>query len=92
MPEMKFIEGADLDESRVTFEHGDVIEYEVSEFISLLYDKNTKLYYLYYIDYDNTWDEFTIELNDDFNGMELDGIIISKEEFDDFKNLIKNVA
>lgn len=90
--EMKFIEGVDLDEKNVTVEYGDVIEFEIGESVSLLYDKNEKKYFLYGIDYENSFDEFTFELEDDFNGMYFDGVLVSKEDFQDFKELVSKVA
>ena len=90
--ELKLIEGVDLDEKNVTFENGEVIEYEITESVSLLYDKNEKHYYLYYIDYNDTCDEFTYELDDDFNGMEFDGVFVSKQDFQEFKDLVNKVA
>lgn len=90
--EMKFIEGVDLDEKNVTVEYGDVIEFEIGESVSLLYDKNEKKYYLYGIDYENSFDEYTFELDDSFDGMYFDGIYVSKEEYLDFKTLIENIA
>lgn len=90
--ELKFIEGVDLDEKNITVEYGDIIEFELAESVSLLYDKQKKKYYIYGIDYEDSFDEFTFELDDDFNGMEFDGVYISKEDFIDFKNLILQVA
>jgi hypothetical protein len=90
--EMKFIEGVDLDEKNVTVEYCDVIEFEIGESVSLLYDKNEKKYYLYGIDYENSFDEYTFELDDSFDGMYFDGVYVSKEEYLDFKTLVENVA
>lgn len=90
--ELKFIEGVDLDEKNITVEYGDIIEFELAESVSLLYDKQKKKYYIYGIDYEDSFDEFTFELDDDFNGMEFDGVYISKEDFIDFKNLVLQVA
>ena len=81
--EMKFIEGVDLDEKNVTVEYGDVIEFEIGESVSLLYDKNEKKYFLYGIDYDNS---FT------FDGMQFDGVYVSRQDYDDFKELVSKVA
>lgn len=80
-----------VDESKITFENSEVIEYEISNEISLLYDKYEKKYYIYGIDYDDSFDEFNYELDDDFTGIELDGTFVSKEEFDDFKKLIQSL-
>ena len=90
--ELKLIDGVDLDEKSVTLETNEVIEYEITESVSLLYDKNEKHYYLYYIDYKDTCDEFTYELDDAFNGIEFDGVTISKQDFEEFKELVNKVA
>lgn len=90
--EFKMIEGVDLDDKNVEIEMGEMIEYEVSDSISILYDKATKNYFIDYIDYSDTCDEFTIDLDDTFNGIEIEGTYISKEDFIDFKNLVEKVA
>lgn len=91
--EMKFIEGEgiDFDEKNVTVEYEDIIEFELSENISLMYSKTNKSYYIWGID-DSTYDEFTYELDESFDGINVDGIYISKEEYLDFKTLIENIA
>lgn len=92
--EMKFIEdeGIDLNENNVITEFDDVIEYEVGEYVSLLYSKNEKKFYVEWIDYDSTYDEFTYPLEDDFDGMNFGDVFISKEDFQDFKELVAKVA
>ena len=90
--ELKFIEGVDLDEKNVTVEYGDVIEFEIGESVSLLYDKNEKKFFLYGIDYDNSFDEFKFELDDSFDGMQFDGVYVSRQDYDEFKELVYKVA
>jgi len=94
--EMKFIEGEgiDLNESDVITEFDDVIEYEIGEYVSLLYSKNEKKFYVEWIDYDSTYDEFTYEIdeNENFDGMNFGDVYISKEDFQDFKELVSKVA
>ena len=90
--ELNFIEGVDLDEKNTVVEYSDVIEFEIGESVSLLFDKKEKKYYLYGIDYDNSFDEFTYELDDDFNGMEFDNTFVSRDDFLDFKKLIEKVT
>ena len=90
--EFNFIEGVDLDEKNLTVEYGDVIEFEIGESVSLLYDKKEKKYFLYGIDYDNSFDEFTFELDDTFDGMQFDGVYVSRQDYDDFKELVSKVA
>lgn len=90
--ELNFIEGVDLDEKNVTVEYSDAIEFEIGESVSLLYDKNEKKYYLYGIDYENSFDEYTFELDDNFDGMYFDGIYVSRQDYDEFKELVSKVA
>lgn len=78
----------DVIEDDIEYEIGEMIEYEFDESISFLYDKDNKKYFIYYIDYNDTCDEFTYEINDDFDGMEIDGIMIKKEDFEEFKLLV----
>ena len=80
------------DLSKVAFEFGEMVEWEISDSVSLLYDKGEKKYFIYSIDYDNSFDEFTVEIDNDFNGMEFDGQFVSKKDFDEFKALIEKAA
>lgn len=91
--EMKFIEGEgiDFDEKNVTIEYENVIEFELSDNISLMYSKTNKNYYIWGID-DSTYDEFTFELDDSFDGMYFDGIYVSRQDYDEFKELVSKVA
>ena len=90
--EMKFIEGVDLDEKNVSVEYDDVIEYEMGDYVSLMYSKNEKKFYIEFIDYEDTCDEITYELDDDFDGMTFDGTFIAKKDFEEFKELVLKSA
>ena len=81
-----------VDLSKVAFESGEMVEWEMTDSVSLLYDKGEKKYFIYAIDYDNSFDEFTVELDNDFDGMELDGVQITKKDFDEFKALVEKAA
>jgi len=70
-------------------EESDVVEWEISDNISMLYDKRTQKFTIDGIDME-TFDEYTVELDDSFDGMEIDGVEISKEDFDKFKELAKS--
>lgn len=87
--EFKMIEGVDFDDKTIDVEMGEMIEYEVSDSVSILYDKTTKNYFIDYIDYNDSCDEFTIDLDENFNGIQLDDTYISKEDFIDFKKLVE---
>lgn len=77
--------------SEVEIESENVVEYEISEFISLMYDISSKKFYISGIDYEDTFDEFVINIDDSFDGIELDGVLINKSDFDDFKLLVENL-
>ena len=92
MKEVKFID-INLDESKFVMENEEVIEYEISDEISLMYDKGKKKFYIYGIDYNELFDEFIVDIDEEsFNGITIDGITINKEDFDEFKELVAKVA
>jgi len=74
------------------FENEDIIEYEISESISLLYSKKYKNFYIYGIDYDNAFEEYTIDVKEPFEDIEIDGIKINKSDFEEFKELVLKSA
>ena len=89
--EMKFIEGVDLDEKNVSVEYDDVIEYEISDNASLLYSKNKNIFYAEFIDYNNDGEEYTIDIEEPFEGLQIDkDTYLSKEDFEEFKNIAIN--
>lgn len=81
-----------VDISNMEFENEDVVEYEVSESISLLYNKKYKHFYIYGIDYDNAFEEYTIDIEEPFEDMEIDGVKINKSDFEEFKELVLKSA
>ena len=88
---MKFIEGVHLDEKNVSVEYDDVIEYEISDNVSLLYSKNKNIFYVEFIDYDNDGDEYIINIEEPFEGLQIDkDTYLSKEDFEEFKNIAIN--
>ena len=86
--EIKFIEGVDLDEKNVSVEYDNTIEYEIGDYVSLMYSKNEKKFYIEFIDYEDTCDEFTYEIDNNFDGMTFNGVFVSKEDFCNFKELV----
>ena len=78
--------------SEVDVKSENVVEYEISEFISLMYDLSSKKFYISGIDYEDTFDEFTVDLDESFDGIELDGVMIAKSDFEEFKNLVENLT
>lgn len=70
----------------------EIIEYEISDSISLMYDKSDKRFYLYEIDFENGFDEYKFDIEEPFDDFELDGVFISKSDFEYFKSLILKSA
>lgn len=77
--------------SDAVFEQTEVIEYEFSENISILYDKFTKRYRIEGLDED-TFDEYVIDIEEPFEDMEIDGVLIRKSDFEEFKELVLKSA
>lgn len=92
MKKINFID-VGIDDSKFVMENEEVIEFEISENISLMYSKDNKKYYIYGIDYSEAFDDFYVDIEEDsFNGMEIDGVMITKKDFNDFKELINKVS
>ena len=66
----------------------EIIEYKISDSISLIYDKLEKRFYIYEIDFENGFDEYSFEINEPFDDMEFDGTFIAKKDFEEFKELV----
>lgn len=81
----------DVHVSDAVFEQTEVIEYEFSENISILYDKFTKRYRIEGLDED-TFDEYVIDIEEPFEDMEIDGVLIRKSDFEEFKELVLKSA
>lgn len=70
----------------------EIIEYKISDSISLIYDKLEKRFYIYGIDFENGFDECSFEINEPFDNMEFDGTFIHKQDFEKFKELVLKSA
>lgn len=66
----------------------EIIEYKILDSISLIYDKLEKRFYIYEIDFENGFDEYSFEINEPFDDMEFDDIFIAKKDFEEFKELV----
>ena len=66
----------------------EIIEYKILDSISLIYDKLEKRFYIYEIDFENGFDEYSFEINEPFDDMEFDGTFIVKKDFEEFKELV----
>ena len=81
-----------IDDSKFVMENETVIEYEISENVSLMYNKGERKFYIYGMDYADEFDDYFIDVEDDFDGIEIDGVSITKSDFEEFKQLISRVA
>ena len=82
------IDFENMDFSNVEYEISDVVEYELSEDVSVLYDKSTKKFTIEGIDQE-TYDEYTIDIEEPFEGLQIDkDTYLSKEDFEEFKNVV----
>lgn len=82
------IDFENMDFSNVEYEISDVVEYELSEDVSVLYDKSTKKFTIEGIDQE-TYDEYIIDIEEPFEGLQIDkDTYLSKEEFEEFKNVV----
>ena len=80
-----------IDDSNFVMEYDDVIEYEISDNASLLYSKNKNIFYVEFIDYDDDGDEYIINIEEPFEGLQIDkDTYLSKEDFEEFKNIAIN--
>ena len=66
----------------------EIIEYKILDSISLIYDKLEKRFYIYEIDFENGFVEYSFEINEPFDDMEFDDIFIAKKDFEEFKELV----
>ena len=64
----------------------EIIEYKISDSISLIYDKLEKRFYIYEIDFENGFDEYSFEINEPFEDLELDGTFIAKKILKNLRN------
>ena len=84
------IDFENMDFSNVEYEISDVVEYELSEDVSVLYDKSTKKFTIEGIDQE-TYDEYTIDIEEPFEGLQIDkDTYLNKEDFEEFKNIAIN--
>ena len=81
-----------IDDSKFVMENETVIEYEISENVSLMYNKGEGKFYIYGMDYADEFDDYFIDVEDDFDGIEVDGVSITKSDFEEFKRLVSRVT
>lgn len=90
MEDLEFID-VGIDDSDFSEEFDDSIEYDISENISLLYNKSTQKFTIEYVDQE-TFDEYTVDVEEPFEDMEIDGTVITKKDFEEFKELVLKSA
>lgn len=84
------IDFENMDFSNVEYEISDVAEYELSEDVSVLYDKSTKKFTIEGID-QGTYDEYIIDIDEPFEGLQIDkNTFLTKEDFEEFKKIAIN--
>ena len=86
MEDLEFID-VGIDDSDFSEEFDDSIEYDISENISLLYNKSTQKFTIEYVDQE-TFDEYIVDVEEPFEDMEIDGVLIRKSDFEEFKELV----
>jgi hypothetical protein len=76
-----------IDDSNFVTEFDDTIEYAISDYVSILYNKSVKKFTIEWLDQE-TFDEYIIDVNEPFEDMEIDGVLICKSDFEEFKELV----
>ena len=76
-----------IDDSNIVMEFDDTIEYAISDYVSILYNKSVKKFTVEWLDQE-TFDECIIDVNEPFEDLELDGTFIAKKDFEEFKELV----
>lgn len=77
-----------IDDSNFVMEFDDTIEYAISDYVSILYNKSVKKFAIEWLDQE-TYDEYIINIEEPFEGLQIDkDIYLSKEEFEEFKNVV----
>jgi predicted DNA-binding protein with PD1-like motif len=80
-----------IDDSNFVTEFDDTIEYAISDYVSILYNKSVKKFTVEWLDQE-TFDEYIIDVNEPFEDLELDGTFIAKKDFEEFKELVLKSA
>lgn len=76
-----------IDDSNFIMEFDDTIEYAISDYVSILYNKSVKKFTVEWLDQE-TFDECIIDVNEPFEDLELDCTFIAKKDFEEFKELV----
>lgn len=76
-----------IDDSNFVMEFDDTIEYAISDYVSILYNKSVKKFTVEWLDQE-TFDECIIDVNEPFEDLELDNTFIAKKDFEEFKELV----
>lgn len=77
-----------IDDSNFVMEFDDTIEYAISDYVSILYNKSVKKFAIEWLDQE-TFDEYVIDVNEPFEGLQIDkNVYLSKEDFEEFKNVV----
>jgi predicted DNA-binding protein with PD1-like motif len=80
-----------IDDSIFVTEFDDTIEFAISDYVSILYNKSVKKFTVEWLDQE-TFDEYTMDIDEPFEDLELDGTVITKKDFEEFKELVLKSA
>ena len=80
-----------IDDSNFVTEFDDAIEFAISDYVSILYNKSVKKFTVEWLDQE-TFDEYTMDIDEPFEDLELDGTVITKKDFEEFKELVLKSA
>ena len=80
-----------IDDSNFVTEFDDTIEFAISDYVSILYNKSIQNFTIEWLDQE-TLDEYTMEIDEPFEDLELDGTVITKKDFEEFKELVLKSA
>lgn len=77
-----------IDDSNFIMEFDNTIEYAISDYVSILYNKSVKKFTVEWLDQE-TFDECIIDVNEPFEDLQIDkDVYLSKEDFEEFKNVV----
>ena len=76
----------------IPIEYESVIEYELDNYVSIIYNKDTKEYCIRYIDAESYEEiEIALDENEPLENIMINGIIVSDEDFQYVKKLVSKV-
>lgn len=81
-----------MDLPDIQIEESELIEGEIDVYVSLVFNKKTKEYYIEFIDMEIMEDSiYPIEDIDNFKDLKICGVTITKEIFNNFRDLVREI-